>query len=117
MNHSWEHLPTLDWELTKKLAGNQIDLAKDMLTLFTKELVDDMHTIQTLATQKKYTALYKHIHRLHGAAAYCGTPRLKEMLCVIEKHCQNKELDSLPTLLRQLNNEVNNLIQTYRAEH
>jgi two-component system sensor histidine kinase BarA len=116
METQWEKLPILDWELARKLAGNQMDLAKDMLAMLTSALPRDMHTINQLASQKKYPALQQQIHRLHGAVAYCGAPRLKQVLLRLDTEMKKNKLDDLTTLLKQLNAEVNSLLEAFQDE-
>ena len=114
MDKSWENLPTLDWELAKKLAGNQMDLAEEMVSLFIAELGNEMQTITQSANQKKYTVLCQQVHRLHGAAAFCGVPRFKKILGVLETQVRKNELDDLPVLLGELNTEAHNLVTAYQ---
>ncbi|EKD73777.1 MAG: Sensor protein [uncultured bacterium] len=114
MDASLDNLPVLDWDLAKKLAGNQLDLAKEMLFILTRDLPQEVNHIMQLADDRQYTALYQAIHKLHGAVAYCGAPRLKKMLFLLEVNFKKNEFERLPVLLHQLDTEVNSLLDAYR---
>jgi two-component system sensor histidine kinase BarA len=107
-------LPILDWDLAVKIAGNQPDLAKDILAMLTRDLPNDLTMINQLAAEKQYPELLRCVHKLHGAVAYCGAPRLKEILAYIELQMKSNALDSLPALINQLNIEVNDLLEECR---
>ena len=49
------NLPIIDWQLAIKLAGNQTDLANELLNLLIKNLRQDVTTIHQLYEEKKYT--------------------------------------------------------------
>ena len=98
-NLDWNTLPIIDWELGMRLAGNQSDLAEDMIAMLKKTLPDEFAEIKNHAALRNYNDLLRCVHKLHGAASYCGTPRLKALLAVIEmrlKHeSKENEIDGL----------------------
>jgi two-component system sensor histidine kinase BarA len=105
----------IDWELGKKLAGNQLDLAEDLLNLLITSLPNDFKQIKTLYYAKNYAELQKAIHKLHGALSYCGTPRLKTVITCFETHLKNNIMDDLPLLFEQLDIEVNCLLKHHHS--
>ena len=109
-----ENLSFIDWELGKQLAGNKIDLAEDLLEMLIKDLPSDLHQIKTLYANKHYTELLKHVHKLHGALSYCGTPRLKIVTAHLESHLKNNIINDLSWLLNLLDVEANSLLQHYK---
>ncbi|OGT38724.1 MAG: hypothetical protein A3F11_03800 [Gammaproteobacteria bacterium RIFCSPHIGHO2_12_FULL_37_14] len=102
-----DQLPIFDDQLTKKLTGNKHDVAHDMLALLVKELPKDLASINQLYHQKKYQELKQHLHKLHGALCYCGTPRLKTIVAQLESTLKNNATDDeLTTIFNKLNAEA-----------
>jgi len=80
----------IDWELGQKLAGNNLELAKEMMKDLLGDLPNHLKAIQQAHQQNDLDALKGAVHHLHGALCYCGTPSLKEAarnleIAVIEK--------------------------------
>lgn len=99
-------MPVIDWELSLKLAGNNRDLARDMLTLIYQQLPDDIAQIKALHHEQNTPQLIHHVHKLHGALCYCGLPRLKLLIAHLESDLKNHIMDSSLPLLGQLDIEV-----------
>ena len=105
------HLPVIDWELAIKLAGNKKELAEDILNLLIKTLPDDTIAIKHFSKAQNYAELLKRVHKLHGALCYCGLPRLKTVIAHLETQLKNNIMDSLPSLLDQLDVEISLLLE------
>jgi two-component system sensor histidine kinase BarA len=69
----------IDWNLSLKAANNKTDLAKDMLTMLVASFDDAKQKITSAVTQKDIQELIQQVHKLHGATAYCGVPKLKQL--------------------------------------
>jgi two-component system, NarL family, sensor histidine kinase BarA len=111
MNHfDWNRLPIIDWELGKRLAGNQVDLAEDMMAMLKRSLPSEFAEIKNLTHQRDYSELLRHVHSLHGASAYCGTPRLKALLGVIEKQLRNQVVEEIDELVEELGGIVREMV-------
>lgn len=106
-------LQVIDWDQATKLAGNQRQLAKELLSLLMKSLREDMVRIKKLLEEQNYTELLKQVHKLHGALCYCGLPRLKTLVACLETELKNNIMDNLPTLIDQLDAEVHLLLKQY----
>lgn len=93
---------TLDWELSLKLANGKADLARDML----KMMVDSNHetgrVIHAAYQAQDFDELLQHIHKLHGASCYVGTPRLKSLSNQYETKLKKQQYN----LLEDLHNEL-----------
>jgi HPt (histidine-containing phosphotransfer) domain-containing protein len=111
MDIELNNLPAIDWELGKQLAGGKQNLAEDLLTLLLKNLKTDLAEINQHYLDKNYAALTSCVHKLHGAVSYCGTPRLKTLLLHLETQLKIHIMVDLPSLLNQLNAEVNLLLE------
>lgn len=113
MEMELNHLPVIDWEASIKLAGGQKKLAQDLLLLLAKTLPRDTADIKQLAKEENYPELTVRVHKLRGALCYCGLPRLKSLLSLLETRIKNPIMFSLPPLLDQLDVEVNLLLLHY----
>lgn len=93
---------TLDWELSLKLANNKPDLARDML----KMMVDSNHetgrVIHASYQAQNFDDLLQHIHKLHGASCYVGTPRLKSLSNQYETKLKKQQYNLLEDLHAEL---------------
>ena len=89
---------TLDWELSLKLANGKVDLAQDML----KMMVDSNHetgrVIHAAYQAQDFDELLQHIHKLHGASCYVGTPRLKSLSNQYETKLKKQQYNVLEDL-------------------
>lgn len=108
-----ETLPIIDWALGTRLAGNNRQLAEEIILLLLKNLTQDVANINKLYQQHQLDELFKHIHKLHGAVCYCGLPRLKKLLSQLETDLKNNIIGNLPSHLHQLDIEVTLLLKHY----
>jgi len=74
----------LDLTLGQSLAGGSEQTAKEMLTLLAKSLPEDLAKLTQAFSMQDQSALQSIIHRIHGAACYCGTPALKQAASALE---------------------------------
>lgn len=107
------HLPVIDWDLGKKLAGNRPDLAKEILSFLVKRVSDDLALIKYLYDQGNQAELLRQIHKLHGALCYCGVPRLQILAGRLEMDLKSHIMTHLKSLLDQLEIEVAILLEHY----
>lgn len=106
-------LAVIDWELGKKLAGNRLDVAEELIDLLVPTLPEEIRQIQISHLAKNYNEMVKRVHKLHGALCYCGLPRLKNVIAQLETQLKNNIMSSLPSLLDQLHIEVTLLLKQY----
>ena len=71
--------------------------------------------MKQLYHQEKHQELKQQIHKLHGALCYCGVPRLKAIVMHLESKLKNNVIDTIPTLLNRLDNEVKCLMEYWTA--
>lgn len=105
------HLPLIDWTLGIKLAGNQRDLAEDMLAMLLKDLHGAVASIKERHKMRDDKKMQQEIHKLRGAVSYCGLPRLKSILEHLETKLKTHIMDDLPSLLDLLDTEVALLLE------
>lgn len=106
-----KHLPIIDWEAGTKLAGNNRDLAEDMLSMLTSDLLEVIDRIKQLHIQQDYQNLLQQTHKFHGAVRYCGLPRLKIILDLLETDLKNNIMEHLSSLIQQLDIEITLLLE------
>jgi two-component system sensor histidine kinase BarA len=81
-----------DPQYSMRLANNKLDLAIDMFNMLLEGLTDDLPEIQGLWQGQQQEPLLQHIHKIHGATRYCGTPCLMHTLEQLETGLKNQEL-------------------------
>jgi two-component system sensor histidine kinase BarA len=109
----FNHLPIIDWEAGKKLAGGKPELAEELLDFFLTSLSTEHHLICALYQNKNYPELNQHVHKLHGAICYLGLPRLKLATAQLETTVKNNIMSSLPLVFDQFDAEVRLLLDQY----
>lgn len=107
------NLPIIDKAEGLRLAGQNQDLANEILSLFMKDLTTEILAFNQLLAEKNYTDLQKRLHKLHGACCYSGTPRLKTCLYHIETLLKTNQRDDLAKALAQLTHEAEQLMTAY----
>lgn len=111
----FSHLPTVDWNLGIRLAGNQRDLAEDMFSMLLKELGGSKNSIKEYHKSKDYKKMQQEVHKLRGAVSYCGLPRLKSILEHLETRLKTHIMDDLPSILDLLDTEVTHLLEHHSS--
>jgi two-component system, NarL family, sensor histidine kinase BarA len=101
----------IDTELATKLAGNNPGLAEEIFELFLKNLPAEMEQIRIAKESNNIALLYKCVHKLHGAASYCGVPKLKMALLNFELALKNGEKKTLDSYYADLDFEVTKLLE------
>lgn len=76
--------PVIDWVLGTKLANNNRALAEEFLQIFIKGLPGELSAIKQAHAEHDIIKLRQHLHKLYGASCYCGVPRLKKSIAVVE---------------------------------
>jgi two-component system, NarL family, sensor histidine kinase BarA len=109
-----DHPPSIDWQLSIKLANNNKDLAKDLLEMFVADLPKASDAIHSAFNQKQYQELTNQVHRLHGASCYCGVTRLKALLAKMELAVRERLFPHFESLLSEFYDEVNNILLAYK---
>lgn len=75
-----------------RLANNKLDLASDMFSMLLDNLTEDLQSIESMWKNQQKDPLLQHIHKIHGATRYCGTPCLMNTLERLETSLKNSEL-------------------------
>lgn len=109
-------LKTIDWQTAAQLAAGKLDLAKDLLNMLAAALPQDQAAIHTTYHAKDQAAMKEIVHKLHGACCYTGTPKLKQILQLLEAHLNKAGLSDVDEYLQLLDNEINNFLRLWQEE-
>lgn len=93
---------SLDWSLSLKLANNNEQLAIDMLKMLVDSNFDTGRNIHAAYQSQDFDQLLQHVHKLHGASCYVGTPKLKHLSNVYETLLKKQQYNKLEELHEQL---------------
>lgn len=94
-----------DWQMALKLTGNKPEIARDMFNQLKKILPKEKEAINLCYKTNDFSGLREKVHHLHGAACYCGVPRLKNAL------------QNLETIVAQINSNRNNITEFEKLNH
>lgn len=92
-----------------RLANNKLDLAIDMFSMLLDSLEEDQQSIESMWENQQKEPLLQHIHKIHGATRYCGTPCLMNTLERVETALKNYELTECEELYNKALESINNL--------
>jgi len=110
-NQASSDLPIIDWELGLKLAGNNRELAEEILSLFAKSLPDEFNGIFQAKSSNNTTELLIRLHRLRGGVSYTGLARLKHAITAYEKGVKDNATNKLSDLYMNFETEVTQALQ------
>lgn len=78
-------LSDFDWQQAVNKANGNEALANDLFFEFVQQLDNAYSCIAEHAEVEEWEEVQHHIHRLHGASCYTGTPKLQYLLAECEK--------------------------------
>lgn len=110
---NYSNLNAIDWALCAKLAGNKIDLAKEMLEMLIVALPSDKAKIQQAYKAHNYHELREQVHKLHGACCYVGVPKLKAIAKELEDAIAASATEKIKYYITALSNEVEAILSYY----
>lgn len=111
MDIELSNLPIIDQELNLRLAGNNKQLAKEILSMLATSMPNELANINRHFKNNHYHNLLADAHKLHGAIAFCGLPRLKAVLHQLEASLKANNLDTIPALMKTLNEEAERVLE------
>lgn len=111
-----ETMASIDWALSKRLAGGKEDLAQEMLNMLASSLPNEQKTINLAFANKDYDALREYVHKLHGACCYCGVPRLKRLAKQLECSLTTPDSSNIDEQVHELNEEINQILNILNAD-
>ncbi len=100
---------TLDWQLSLKLANNNTELAIDMLRMLVESNFETSKQIHAAYQAQEFESLLHHVHKLHGASSYLGTPKLKRLSSQYETKLKKQLYNQLEGIHSELLIELNKI--------
>ena len=97
---------SFDWELTLKQCNHKKDLAEELIEMLRKDLPKTQHALQSALKKEDSNRIYIEIHKLHGSCAYCGMPKLKELISILETQIQEDTAHDLVASVSAINKEI-----------
>src|SRR5574339_1230615 len=103
-------IPVFDRELALQRAGGSQDLADELFAMLLRDLPGFRQRIDYAYTSNNIPQLIEVIHKLNGAATYCGVPALKEAAHQSETALKQGQHNTYPPLQKQLLNEIDRVM-------
>ncbi|HEY0721473.1 MAG TPA: Hpt domain-containing protein [Gammaproteobacteria bacterium] len=110
-------IPVFDKELALQRAGGNQELAEELLGMLLRELPATRQRIDAAFTSGDTTMLLEAIHKLNGAATYCGVPALKAAAHQCETTLKQGEHRLYISLHGELLNEIDRVLNGVGNNH
>lgn len=107
-------MPIFDRDLALQRAGGSQDLAQELLGMLLKDLPDFLYRIETIPPSE-VERLLEVVHKLNGAATYCGVPALKSAAHLYETALKQGHTSNFEELHDQLLHEIRRVITATQA--
>ena len=102
--------PIFNKTIAIELAGGKQALAEELMGMLLERLAEDKALIKQSFNAKDTDQFHHHVHKLHGAACYCGTPKLKQVSHDLETAIKLKDDDQIAALYQDLLDVIDQLI-------
>ena len=90
-------------------AGGNPDLAKELFTMLLKELPDQKYKLNQAFNDEDNQGLLDVAHKIYGATAYCGVPRLQQAARDLEKAIKAQSAD-VSDKIQEINTAIDELL-------
>lgn len=105
-------LNKIDTDLALERAGGNPDLAQDLYKMLQTELPAYSSNITQSFDSRDYASLQAVVHKLNGAATYCGVPALKEAASSLESDLKANKEDNYAAGYEAVIGEIQALMDT-----
>ncbi len=108
LNHESSSTPkneVFSLELAKRSMNNDVELIALLLNKFFMALPEQISATVGYIKIGDYEAAAEVAHKIHGSAAYCGTPRIKLAAKQLEVDLREQEHTRIPLALQSLDDE------------
>lgn len=103
-------IPLFDEEQGLKLANDNPDLANELFRLLVFSLPEDRNKIDKAWRHNDQTLFRAAIHKLNGAARYCGIPRLAAAIDELESLAKSGTNADIAAAMETFNEEIDALL-------
>jgi len=105
-------IPVFDRELALQRAGGSQDLAEELFAMLLRDLPDFRNRIEAAYAAENMPQLIEIVHKLNGAATYCGVPALKAAAHQSETTLKQGQYEAYPALHQQLLGEIDRVLSS-----
>jgi two-component system sensor histidine kinase BarA len=106
-------LKVIDLEMGAKILGGDEQMAKSMLAMLVSTLDETHEKLLDAYQSKHYDRLEFVVHKLHGGAAYCGVPQLKDCAKRLEYVLKSQDMDQLDDAWIALSLALKSVLEAY----
>ena len=103
-------IPAYDHEEAVRRAGGRPDVAGELFRVLLRSLPESRASIDAAAAATDREGIRSAAHRLRGAAAYCGVPRLEAAVSAVEHRAREGDEASLRSALAELDAAIAELL-------
>ncbi|WP_303902677.1 Hpt domain-containing protein [Thiohalomonas denitrificans] len=96
----------IDNELALEQAGGSLELARELFAMLLKELPQFECGIRAKFQSREWARLQQSVHKLTGAAIYCGVPALKFSSERLDRKLKRGLIDDVDTDVEHLLKEI-----------
>jgi len=108
---------TYNLEYLNELASGDENFVYDMILEFINSTPESLKQMDSYIKEKKYSELYKIVHRIIPTYEYIGNEELINQLREIEKIAKYQEnIENLKTIFNDINNKSHLLIDTLKND-
>ena len=107
------NIPSLDWQLSLKLAAGKSKLAKNLFEIMITSLPNGKKLINAAFQENNLQNLHECVHKLHGGCCYTGFSRLKYISKQLEQEIIFKNHNKISEYIAVINQEIDFLIFNY----
>jgi two-component system sensor histidine kinase BarA len=93
-------------KLALQQAGGSRELAEELFAMLLHELPMFVRGVQAAFDRRDLETLQRTVHKLHGAAIYCGVPALRHAAETLERALKRGETDELEQQVAELIGEI-----------
>lgn len=106
-----ESVEIFDWDLAFKMSYYNKESAIEYLDAFVERLHTHAHEIETAWKQKRADIVLDSIHKIHGACAFAGLPRLQNYCDEAQSMLKTRELTESAKIISTLLIEIDKVIE------
>lgn len=106
-------LPIIDLVLGTKIINGTEESAKEILQMLVTTLPAEEEKIKSAFESENYKELEFVVHKLHGAASYCGVPRLKAVARRFEDALNAKLIGEFSQCYKELCAEIASVLEAH----
>lgn len=105
-------LEAINTNLALERAGGNRDLARELYQMLQSELPSYAESIRNHYDSADLSSLLEVVHKLNGAATYCGVPALKDAAASLESNLKKGAEENYAAGVDYVLNEIARLQQT-----